>query len=632
MRRGGARTASTVTVVLLSLLAASCTPPAVTRSPPPAPDEPDPLSMQVVAHPDDDLLFMNPHLTTWIRRGLPVVTVYLTSGESDHDNSRSYAADRQRGTRAAYAAMAGVRNEWTVRELRLGSGHSAELYQLEQRPNIKLVWLNLPEDNNPRAAGGKHALTRLWSDRSGPTAVRSLVPLSGGVHERFRYTHGDLVSVLATLFERFAPTVLRTQDGVPDARYRPEWGRFHDHPDHVMTARFTRQAAEHYFAGSSRHRAVVVNYRDYNIADAPVNLAPEDRRRKREHFAAYVSHDSAASTGGPYARWTKRTHYRWPRGTSWPVRDNGRLFAYAVVGHQLQVWVRDGDGGWSGPREVGGVLPHLRPAVSVIATPDGTSVLARAASPVSGVVRGGFHSEWTDLGSPNAGDGPTAREQVGAPAAVTAPDGRAVVVVRNAGGGLSVWRKAGGWTDIGGGDVQGRPAVVVDGRGRVHVYAATTEKVLHWAQRSAGGELRMRPTPLPGLRPAGRPVADRRADGTIAVAVRVAESGRIAVSRDGAAPVLVESPGGIGTPEVVSADGRTELFARNSGGGVSTSVLPAVGTARWTDLGGFVVGAPAATANPDGSITVVALGPGGRLLVNRREGGTWRGWHPATAP
>ncbi|MFE3289079.1 PIG-L family deacetylase, partial [Streptomyces sp. NPDC059233] len=39
-------------------------------------------ALQVVAHPDDDLFFMNPDLSRSISTGIKVTTVYLTSGES----------------------------------------------------------------------------------------------------------------------------------------------------------------------------------------------------------------------------------------------------------------------------------------------------------------------------------------------------------------------------------------------------------------------------------------------------------------------------------------------------------------------------------------------------------------------
>ena len=70
---------------------------------------PAPMVMQVVAHEDDDILFMNPDLSASVSAGTGVVTVYVTAGESNGsltgDPRTLYAAQREEGARAAYAAM-----------------------------------------------------------------------------------------------------------------------------------------------------------------------------------------------------------------------------------------------------------------------------------------------------------------------------------------------------------------------------------------------------------------------------------------------------------------------------------------------------------------------------------------------
>src|SRR6185312_9835461 len=84
--------------------------------------------LQIVAHSDDDLLFMNPDLSNTIRAGRPTTTVYLTAGEaryakgSEHQpaldraicraasglSREQYVACRQDGVREAYSMMAGA--------------------------------------------------------------------------------------------------------------------------------------------------------------------------------------------------------------------------------------------------------------------------------------------------------------------------------------------------------------------------------------------------------------------------------------------------------------------------------------------------------------------------------------------
>ncbi|MFD0383022.1 PIG-L family deacetylase [Streptomyces stramineus] len=44
------------------------------------------LLLQVMAHPDDDLYFMNPDAEHIVRAGVPVVSVYVTAGEAVGQN------------------------------------------------------------------------------------------------------------------------------------------------------------------------------------------------------------------------------------------------------------------------------------------------------------------------------------------------------------------------------------------------------------------------------------------------------------------------------------------------------------------------------------------------------------------
>ncbi len=76
--------------------------------------------MQIMAHPDDDLYFMNPDCQQMVDSGVPLVCVYVTAGEHNGLNrvpgrarprprtGRSYSSARHQGLRQAYAAMLGL--------------------------------------------------------------------------------------------------------------------------------------------------------------------------------------------------------------------------------------------------------------------------------------------------------------------------------------------------------------------------------------------------------------------------------------------------------------------------------------------------------------------------------------------
>src|SRR5215213_5329561 len=94
--------------------------------------------LNIVAHEDDDLLFMSPDLPASIRRGNTVETVYLTAG--DADAGEAYWRGREDGIRAAYARMAGVENRWNQSAVRI-AGKSVRRYTLAPAPKVRVVFV-----------------------------------------------------------------------------------------------------------------------------------------------------------------------------------------------------------------------------------------------------------------------------------------------------------------------------------------------------------------------------------------------------------------------------------------------------------------------------------------------------------
>ena len=64
--------------------------------------------LNIVAHPDDDLFFMNPDVLAVAAAGGSITTAYTTAG--DAGQGASYWKSRELGVQAAYAQMAGVAN------------------------------------------------------------------------------------------------------------------------------------------------------------------------------------------------------------------------------------------------------------------------------------------------------------------------------------------------------------------------------------------------------------------------------------------------------------------------------------------------------------------------------------------
>ncbi|GAA1340713.1 PIG-L family deacetylase [Saccharothrix algeriensis] len=563
--------------------------------------------LQIVAHHDDDLLFMNPDVRDAIRSGHRLMTVFLTAGEAEEPDANGYSAARQAGARAAYARMAGVPDEWDGAAMPLADGRAAERYALRARPQVALVFLNLPEDADPRADGGRGALRRLWEDRRGWHSVRTLLPTGGVVATPSRYTGNGLIRVLVGLMAEFRPTVLRTQDADPDPAY-PFWRPWHDHPDHVMSARFAEAAGRIHRRGPGRPRLTQVGYRDYNTETAPANLAPAQQDDKIGHFAAYQRHDRLAVGPASYDRWPRRMYYRWDRGTSWAARGpDGRLHAFAVQGAQVLRWRRTGDR-WEGaaPDRVDGPLAA---GLAVGVGRGGLTVCGRRLDTREITCRD--DRGWVSLGSPDPG-----AARVGTPAVAAHGDGRLAVFVRDATGGVSRAEQDGDgrwgrWDRLGGQDVQDGLSAAPGPDGAPEVFASTTKAVVHWASGGWDGA-------FPPVPPAGPPVAVPAPGGTTVV-VPVADTGEVArVTRSSGSwstPVRGPGPGGPGGLAAVWAGGRLTVVGRSGDGGVTTDA-----TGSWAGIGGAPLDYPAAVVDDRGRPVALYVGPDGRLHAATGDG------------
>ena len=598
------------------------------RAPAPPPP-PAPSHVQVVAHPDDDILFMNPDLSGGIRRHEATTSIYLTGGESSLPDPQRYVTQRQDGTRAAFARMAAAPDDWQRTTVPAAGNRPVEVDQLRGRPEVRLVFLNLPEDADPAAAGGEHSLTRLHDDRSGRAEVRTLVPDAGVVRQPQTYRREDVVANLAALYQRFAPTTIGLQDSQPDPRYRNEWGRFHNHPDHVVGSDLAREAADRYQARSRRHPHVI-NYRDYNVSESPVNLPRAERAAKHDEFGIYTRHDAEADTGGAYADWISHSRYRWPEGSQWAGRDGrGVVHAFAVRGNEIGHWQRTRQG-WQPVRWSPAPAP-LRPALRVVdqggrlalvaQSLDGHHVLLNRQAP-----DGTWPQQWQDLGAP-AG-------QSGAPIAVADSRARLVVLARNEAGGVSASREQpsgrfAGWRDLGGRDVQGSATAVLGPDDRLNVFAATNDNVLRWREPAPGRPLPAAPEPFLGVAPASAPVAARGPDRSVRLLLEPAGAETVDAyalapgSDQWSGPHQLPNPGGMGGPALAAGT----ALVRDSSGTVHAA-RPGGG---WVDLGGPVSTTPAAVSGPGGRTTLLATGPDGQLLCDEQLPGPdlrFAGWRP----
>ncbi|WP_327008956.1 PIG-L family deacetylase [Dactylosporangium sp. NBC_01737] len=563
------------------------------------------LVMQVVAHPDDDLFFINPDVSAAIDAQVAVVTVYVTAGQLTGNGSTDgqRARNRQLGVMAAYAQMCGISiPTWTGGTV-WASGRQAERYTLQGTAAlVELVFLNLSDGTLDAINAGQS---------------RTTVLVTGGqVTRTFSCVKADVVGMLTGLMARYQPTVVHTLDPVPDARYVA------DHGDHVAVAKFAGQAA-----ATHCDAMPLVNHRCYNVQDEPADLHATDRAAKQLTINAYAAFDSGAYNTG----WVDSTYLRWPRGNSWIGRNvDGRLQLFVVRGGLLWTWLQSAGGAWNtAPAVLTGSGGELAPMVSVVPNADGRlQVLARRltdhkiVSTYQTAVNGGWSTSWTDLGNPNSAFGNA--DQVGAATGVLLGNGRIVVAVRNGGGGVSAKSQTGpnagfpaSWTDLGGTDVQGEPSGVNNPGGCVELVAATRTGILHWYQNTMGGAFVLN-SAFPGVVPSSPPSTVLLQDGTAAVAYR-AVGGEVVVNRQSApaagwnaAVTATGRPGATG-PVVT---GRDPMLLSRTCDGLLAVGVPAGASWTWSDLdGGPFIDVPAAAVDAAGAVVIAAVGLDGVVRV-----------------
>ncbi|HSK25569.1 MAG TPA: PIG-L family deacetylase, partial [Jiangellales bacterium] len=230
-------------------------------------------TLVVVAHPDDDLLFLEPDVTGDLQAGRCVRTVYLTTG--DAGNGVGYWSGREAGVQAAYARMAGVTDRWTVGDAGV-PGHPVRLVTLDARPQVSLAFLRLPDggwDGNGTYEYGFQSLRGLWTGR-----LATLAALDGTTS----YTRTGLVDALRSMMVTFGADQVWAMDWVGDIGGN-------DHPDHFVAGDVTREAHASY---AQAHTARA--YQGYGIASRPQNLTAAQRDAKRDTYFTYAAYDSLA--------------------------------------------------------------------------------------------------------------------------------------------------------------------------------------------------------------------------------------------------------------------------------------------------------------------------------------------------
>ncbi|CAN5920819.1 hypothetical protein BH11MYX3_BH11MYX3_36400 [soil metagenome] len=253
---------------------------------PVGPPLPIAANLTIVAHQDDDLLFMQPDLTDLVEARAGLLNVYVTAGDAGRPalgtdplqasgpgqhrrlDGVEYADARYLGLTKAYAQAAGLASNWTCGWIEI-AGHSAEHCRLEDA-DVSLVFLGYPD-------GGKegqepNSLLHLWEGSSSGAETVSVRPT--------HYDRDALIETVAEVITTAQPRTIRTLE------IAATHGR--DHSDHMLVGALAVLAT----AAADTH-AELISYRGYSIEEEPETLVEDLFPRS----ANPVAHHVACATG-----------------------------------------------------------------------------------------------------------------------------------------------------------------------------------------------------------------------------------------------------------------------------------------------------------------------------------------------
>jgi LmbE family N-acetylglucosaminyl deacetylase len=242
---------------------------------------PAPTIMNVVAHQDDDLLFMNPDTIHDIKAGHCVRTVYVTAGDSGI--GQFYWLSREQGSEAAYSAMVGTTDVWVQRIVELSNHEFVTIANPRGNSQISLIFMHLP-DGNLKGEGFK------------TSRYESLAKLNQGklsvlhtVDGQSTYTSSELINALSSFMHTYQPAEIRTQANYISAVYP-------DHSDHMTVGTYVQRAHKQFDDQQYGGQVIIPLkfYIGYPIHQMSANVSGADLAQKETVFLNYAKFDHAA--------------------------------------------------------------------------------------------------------------------------------------------------------------------------------------------------------------------------------------------------------------------------------------------------------------------------------------------------
>ena len=240
-----------------------------------------PTIMNIVAHEDDDLLFMNPDTYNSIKAGDCIRTVYVTAGNAGA--GEFYWLSREQGVEAAYSYMTGASKFWSVKIVELANNEYITVASPKNDTKVSLIFMHLPDGNLDGEGFQSSSFESLAKLEAG--SVKVINTVDGQSY----YTEPQFEAALTTLMHFYQPTEIRTQ-----STYTGTGSIYHDHSDHNAVGYFVGVSYKKYLAKQYAGIASIPikYYLGYTARQFPANISGADLQEKENIFIEYSQHDA----------------------------------------------------------------------------------------------------------------------------------------------------------------------------------------------------------------------------------------------------------------------------------------------------------------------------------------------------
>jgi len=237
-----------------------------------------PSIMNIVAHEDDDLLFMNPDLVSEIKAGDCIRTIYVTAGNAGA--GEFYWLSREAGAEAAYSYMLGTNSVWIQRIVELSPHQFITVANPKGNAKISLIFMYLPDGNLKGQGFSSSNFESLAKLQAGK------INIINSVDNQSYYTSSQLINALSALMNVYQTTGISTQADVVTQPYA-------DHSDHLTVSWYVQQAYKQFETQRYANQVTIPIkfYIGYPVRQRPANVSGEALDEKVAIFLAYAKHD-----------------------------------------------------------------------------------------------------------------------------------------------------------------------------------------------------------------------------------------------------------------------------------------------------------------------------------------------------